>query len=128
MDVRDYRVHDGLGLAALIRAGEVSVDEVFAAACAGIEADNPVLGAVVRTRFEQAAREGRGVDPAAPFAGVPTLTKDLLMALERRAKLCDADAACLEKKRTSKHRMVYMLYYVDRKQAMALYKQHVSEK
>jgi amidase len=81
MDVRDYRVHDGLGLAALIRAGEVSVDEVFAAACAGIEADNPVLGAVVRTRFEQAAREGRGVDPAAPFAGVPTLTKDLLMAI-----------------------------------------------
>ncbi|WP_416137606.1 amidase [Halomonas sp. HK25] len=81
MDVRDYRAHDGLGLAALIRAGEVSREEVFVTACAAIEADNPALGAVVRTRFAQAAREGRGVDPVAPFAGVPTLTKDLLMAI-----------------------------------------------
>ncbi|WLI72970.1 amidase [Halomonas alkalicola] len=81
MDVRDYQAHDPLGLAALIRAGEVSAGEVFAAACAAIEAGNPALGAVVRTRFEQAREEGQRVDPSAPFAGVPTLTKDLLMAI-----------------------------------------------
>ncbi|WP_299311984.1 amidase family protein, partial [uncultured Halomonas sp.] len=81
MDVRDYRAHDALGLAALIRSGEVSRGEVFAAACAAIEADNPALGAVVRTRFERAAEEGRALDASAPFAGVPTLTKDLLMAI-----------------------------------------------
>ncbi|MGJ7457991.1 amidase [Halomonas sp. RA08-2] len=81
MDVRDYRAYDGMGLAALIRSGEVSRGEVFAAACAAIEAQNPSLGAVVRTRFDQAREEGRAVDPAAPFAGVPTLTKDLLMAI-----------------------------------------------
>lgn len=81
MDVRDYQAHDGLGLAALIREGEVSREEVFDVACAVIERDNPALGAVVRTRFDQAAREGRQIDPAAPFAGVPTLTKDLLMAI-----------------------------------------------
>lgn len=81
MDVGDYRAHDALGLAALIRSGEVSREEVLAAACAGIEADNPALGAVVRTRFERAAEEGRAVAADAPFAGVPTLTKDLLMAI-----------------------------------------------
>ncbi|MFC2992636.1 amidase [Halomonas tibetensis] len=81
MDVRDYRAHDGLGLAMLIRSGQVSADEVFDASCVAIEAHNPALGAVVRTRFEQAREEGRRVDPAAPFAGVPTLTKDLLMAI-----------------------------------------------
>ena len=81
MDVGDYRAHDALGLAALIRAGEVSRQEVLAAACAAIETDNPALGAVVRTRFERAAEEGRAVDAGAPFAGVPTLTKDLLMAI-----------------------------------------------
>ncbi|RDB43832.1 amidase [Halomonas sp. DQ26W] len=82
MEVDEYRRHDGLGLAALIRSGEVSRDEVFKAACAAVEADNPSLAAVVRTRFERARAEGRQVDFAAPFAGVPTLTKDLLMALE----------------------------------------------
>ncbi|MFO7646947.1 amidase [Halomonas campaniensis] len=81
MEIHDYRAHDGLGLATLIREGEVSREEVFDAACAMIEVGNPVLGAVVRTRFEQARGEGRVVDPAAPFAGVPTLTKDLLMAI-----------------------------------------------
>ncbi|MFY0989660.1 amidase [Halomonas sp. C05BenzN] len=81
MEPREYRAQDGLGLAALIRHGEVSREEVFGAACAAIEADNPRLGAVVRQRFEQAEREGRRVDPGSPFAGVPTLTKDLLMAI-----------------------------------------------
>lgn len=81
MELRDYQAHDGLGLAALIRRGEVSREEVFRAACGAIESLNPTLGAVVRTRFEQAEREGRNVDSAAPFAGVPTMTKDLLMGI-----------------------------------------------
>ncbi|MDI5984536.1 amidase family protein [Halomonas sp. M4R5S39] len=81
MEPSEYRAYDGLGLAALIRRGEVSREEVFAAACAAIEAENPRLGAVVRYRFERAEQEGRRIDPAAPFAGVPTLTKDLLMAI-----------------------------------------------
>ena len=81
MEVDEYRLHDGLGLAALVRRGEVSRDEVLAAACSAIEADNPRLAAVVRTRFERARAEGRQVDVDAPFAGVPTLTKDLLMAI-----------------------------------------------
>ncbi|WP_043518790.1 amidase family protein, partial [Halomonas sp. BC04] len=81
MEVDEYRRHDGLGLAALIRRGEVSRDEVLATACGAIEADNPRLAAVVRTRFERAREESRQIDVGAPFAGVPTLTKDLLMAI-----------------------------------------------
>ncbi|MCG6658652.1 amidase [Halomonas campisalis] len=82
MESHDYRRYDALGLAALIRSRQVSRDEVFQAACATIEAQNPSLGAVVRTRFARARREGERVAESAPFAGVPTLTKDLLMAIE----------------------------------------------
>lgn len=81
MEQHEYRRFDGLELAALIGRGEVSRDEVFAAACAAIEADNPRLGAVVRTRFDRARAESRTVACDAPFGGVPTLTKDLLMAI-----------------------------------------------
>ncbi|WP_163576930.1 amidase [Halomonas faecis] len=81
MEQHEYRRLDGTGLAALIQGGEVSRDEVFEAACAAIETDDPRLGAVVRTRFERARIENRAVTHDSPFAGVPTLTKDLLMAL-----------------------------------------------
>lgn len=81
MHNRDYRRHDGLALAGLIHTGEVSREEVFQAACETIEHDNPSLGAVVRTRYEKARREMTMVDPGAVFAGVPFLTKDLLMAI-----------------------------------------------
>ncbi|WP_431025729.1 amidase [Halomonas sp. H5] len=81
MKDHEYRHHDGLGLAALIRSGEVSREEVFEAACTAIELDNPQLGAVVRRRYERARHEAGEVEPRAPFAGVPFLTKDLLMGL-----------------------------------------------
>lgn len=77
----EYRRFDGLGLAALIQSGEVSRPEVFEAACEAIERDNPRFNAVVRTRFDKARHERNDVDPEAPFAGVPFLTKDLLTAL-----------------------------------------------
>ncbi|MGR4067365.1 amidase [Billgrantia sp. C5P2] len=82
MEYEEYRRHDGLGLAELIRKGEVSREEVFEAACRAIERGNPRLGAVVRTRFERARAEAATVATESPFAGVPTLTKDLLMAIQ----------------------------------------------
>lgn len=81
MYAEEYLHHDGLGLAALIREGAVSREEVFAAACRRIEALNPRLNALVRTRFERARDELARVRPEAPFAGVPFLTKDLALAL-----------------------------------------------
>ncbi len=50
----DYTRNDGLGLAALVRSGEVSADELLDAAIARIEAHNPALNAVIRTRQVQA--------------------------------------------------------------------------
>lgn len=78
----DYARHDGVGLAALVRRGEVSPGELLDAAAARIEALNPALGAVVRTRFERARVEARLVDRDAPLAGVPFLVKDLLSTLQ----------------------------------------------
>ncbi len=77
----EYTRHDGLGLAALVRRGEVAPVELLDAAIARIEAHNPTLNAVVRTRYEQARVEAAQVDRAAPFAGVPFLVKDLISTL-----------------------------------------------
>ena len=78
---KEYDRYDGLGLADLIRKGEVSPREVCDAAVARIEALNPRINAVIADTFEEArARSGRGV-PEGPFAGVPFLLKDLLVSL-----------------------------------------------
>ncbi len=45
----DYAAHDGLGLAALVKTGQVSPAELLEAAIARIDAVNPALNAVVRT-------------------------------------------------------------------------------
>ncbi|WP_434986085.1 amidase [Vreelandella zhaodongensis] len=81
MHIHDYQQYDATGLAELIRRQEVSQAEVFDAAMNAIEALNPSLHAVVRTRFEKAKHECDQVSENSVFAGVPTLSKDLLMAL-----------------------------------------------
>ena len=79
--VSEYIRHDGLGLAALVRSSEVSAAELLETAITRIEALNPALNAVVRTRFERAHAEANQVYLSAPFAGVPFLVKDLLSTL-----------------------------------------------
>lgn len=69
--------HDALGLAELVRSGEVSAHELLDQALASIEATNPPLNAVVAV-FEDEAR--RAIDhglPSGPFHGVPFAIKDL---------------------------------------------------
>jgi amidase len=80
MKAEDYCQHDALGLAHLVRRGEVSAAEVCDAAIARIEALNPTLNAVISHRFEQARAEARRVAPGQdkPFAGVPVLLKGLV--------------------------------------------------
>ncbi|MBA4177701.1 MAG: amidase [Leptothrix sp. (in: Bacteria)] len=77
----EYTAHDGLGLAALVRGGQVSAGELLATAMQRIEALNPALNAVVRTRFDAARAEAARADAQAPFAGVPFLLKDLCSTL-----------------------------------------------
>lgn len=69
--------HDGIGLATLVRSGKVSAAELLEAAIARIEAHNPPLNAVTRTRHDAVPSEAAQIDRSAPFAGAPFLVKDL---------------------------------------------------
>jgi amidase len=68
---------DATDQADLVRRGQVSPKELVSAAIARIEAINPQLDAVIRTRFEEALAEAAGDLPDGPFRGVPMLLKDL---------------------------------------------------
>jgi amidase len=80
MKAEEYHKHDALGLADLIRRGEVCASEVCEAAITRIELLNPALNAVIARRFDQARAESRKIAPgqAQPFAGVPFLLKGLV--------------------------------------------------
>jgi len=78
----EYEKHDALGLAALIRAGEVSATEVLEAAIARIDARNPLVNAVVHRLDAQARASAAALSLRSarasmrPFEGVPWLVKD----------------------------------------------------
>jgi amidase len=77
----EYRDYDGLGLAELVRTGEVSAGELLDAAIARTEAVNGELNAIVHKHYEEArAAIAQGL-PKGPFTGVPFLLKDLYVAL-----------------------------------------------
>lgn len=82
MSFDEYRSHDGLSLASLIRRGEVSAPEVLELAIARAEAVNPDINCIVDRLYERARKAAKGSLPDGPFAGVPFLLKDLGMALE----------------------------------------------
>jgi amidase len=68
---------DALGQAALVRADELTALELVDSAIERIERLNPVLNAVIWTRYEAARAEARAPLPDSPLAGVPFLLKDL---------------------------------------------------
>jgi amidase len=80
MKAEEYCQYDALGVADLVRRGEVSACEVCDAAIARIEALNPTLNAVISRRFDQARAQARRVAPGQGglFAGVPFLLKGLV--------------------------------------------------
>lgn len=80
---QEYTAYDGLGLAELVRRGEVHPRELVEAAIAVIEERNPRLNAVVERWYDEARREAEA-GPGGPFAGVPFLVKDLLTHVEGR--------------------------------------------
>ncbi|MDA0787692.1 MAG: amidase [Proteobacteria bacterium] len=73
----EYEDHDAVGLAALIRNGDVTASEVMEAAIARCEARNPALNAVVMDLYEHGRKAVSGDLPGGPLAGVPYLIKDL---------------------------------------------------
>ncbi|MDR3513135.1 MAG: amidase family protein [Caulobacteraceae bacterium] len=79
MAFEEYAEYDGLGLAALVEAGEVSPAELVEAAIERIERHNGVLNAVVHKAYDEARRVAKGDLPGGAFRGVPFLIKDLGM-------------------------------------------------
>ncbi|RFU86845.1 amidase [Streptomyces triticagri] len=65
--------HDAVGLAALIRSGELGAGEVESAAVARIRQVDPALDAVAHEAYGTPRRSRK---PEAPLHGVPTLVKD----------------------------------------------------
>jgi amidase len=68
---------DATGVAARIRGGEITASEALEAAIARAERVNPQLNFIATPMYE-AARARAQTQLAGPFAGVPTLIKDLL--------------------------------------------------
>lgn len=78
MNADEYQAHDGLGLAELVAAKEVTATELLELARARAEAVNPRINAIVRRMDDAAdARVADGAGLTGPFAGVPFLIKDL---------------------------------------------------
>jgi Asp-tRNA(Asn)/Glu-tRNA(Gln) amidotransferase A subunit family amidase len=76
MSFDDYESYDALGLAGLVRAGEVKPRELLEAALARAERRNPAVNAIVIPMADEARRVAED-PPAGPFRGVPFLLKDL---------------------------------------------------
>jgi len=74
--VQDYRDHDAVSLAELVRTGGITPAELLATARARLAEVNPVLNAVVRD-VHPPAPTGPEPEGGRPFAGVPFLLKDL---------------------------------------------------
>ncbi len=72
-----YETHDAVGLAALVRRGEVTPDELLDEALARVEALNPHINAVTMLREDVARRSISERLPDGPLSGVPFLLKDL---------------------------------------------------
>ncbi len=96
MNLDDYARYDGLGLAALVRKGEVSAAELAAAARLGIEKVNPALNAVIGEIDAQAPSSAGG-----PFAGLPFLIKDLVIHAE--GVRCDMGSRLVDNSFVSPH-------------------------
>lgn len=78
--MQNYRDHDAVGLAALVRSGETTAEELLAAARARAAEVNPVINAIVG-EVDPPAPEGPEPEGGRPFEGVPFLLKDLHQTL-----------------------------------------------
>ncbi len=78
MKLEEYVRYDAVGLAELVRKGEVTARELAETALAAIAAVNPKINAVVETFPERAAT----ATAQGPLGGVPFLRKDILIQEE----------------------------------------------
>ena len=77
MRMDDYANYDAVGLAELVRQGDVTPAELTEAAIERAERHNGALNAVVFKAYDEARAAAAGALPDGPFRGVPFLLKDL---------------------------------------------------
>jgi amidase len=77
MKTDEYLTYDGLGLAELVKNGEVTALELLETAVEHVENVNGLLNAVVYKQYDLARERIKNEKLAGPFAGVPFLLKDL---------------------------------------------------
>lgn len=77
----EYEQYDALGLAALIRGGEVTALELLEAAIERVEQRNPAVNAVTMKLYDHGRRAIAAGLPDGPLRGVPYLMKDLTSPL-----------------------------------------------
>ena len=74
---QEWEARDAMGIAALVKSGEINARDAVETAIARIEHLNPLLNAVVYRAFDNALEIASRQRPTGPFAGVPYLLKDL---------------------------------------------------
>lgn len=82
MKFEEYRKHDAIALAELIRKKEVSATELLDLAIARTEAVNGPINAVVTKLYDEARKAAQSPLPEGPLAGVPFIIKDLDVELK----------------------------------------------
>ncbi len=75
-----YSQHDALGLAELVRSGQVSPKDLLSEAIRRRDAVNPRINAVIHNMDELAFKAIERETPKGPFGGVPFLLKDFCAA------------------------------------------------
>ncbi len=79
MIIGEYGKYDGLGLAELVRRGEVSIQDLVDSAFDAISRINPSLNCVVQQLPKLATKDIKAGIPHGPFRGVPFLVKEFGM-------------------------------------------------
>ncbi|MBQ0794550.1 amidase [Zhongshania sp.] len=77
---KEYGEYDALGMANLVKAGEVTPAELLDAAIARANEINPAINAIIHRFDDRAYQYIKDGLPQGPFTGVPFVLKDLLAA------------------------------------------------
>ncbi|MFT5697065.1 MAG: amidase, partial [Myxococcota bacterium] len=75
--LNEYEDYDAIGLAELVRKGDVTPGELLDEACERVEERNPQINAIIYSLVDAARAEISAGLPDGPFRGVPFLMKDL---------------------------------------------------
>jgi amidase len=87
MNVAEYSRHDGLGLAGLVRNGDVTARELAEVALEAIDGLEPSIAALVDVFREDVQSIPQDFKPEGAFGGVPFIIKDCLLMLEGKPLL-----------------------------------------